>query len=360
MLFDFDYNIALEKIKSKLATPITEIIEAFFKRDFTLDYEMGLLTDYDFYEKFKTNFAPTLTYQEFVDAWCDIFIPNNKIIDLVERLHYIHKVVLISNINRLHFEFLYKKYSKVFSFFSDLILSYKLKSIKPQKKIYEELQKSLNVPFNEIIYIDDRVDLISSAKQLGLICIQFKNYEQLLSTLCDYDVYIIDEHKKNIFYNLKNILSKYKNCLVVGIGNPMRGDDAIGVEVASALKNKISFDVLDVGVAVENYLSKICEVEYDFVLFIDAANIGVDMDILNIDEISNDMLTFTHNSTLKLIVNYLKNFSKYDILLLLLKKECSMVSEGLGEKCRQLKNLVIDFFLRNFPQKESQCVLEEK
>ncbi|MCM8786591.1 MAG: hydrogenase maturation protease [Candidatus Omnitrophica bacterium] len=359
VLFDFDYNIALKKIKKDLSVSVDTVIDAFFKKDFTLDYEMGIVTDYEFYTKFKTNFAPTLTYQEFIDVWCDIFIPKEKIIDLVERLHYIHKIILISNINRLHFEFLYKKYPKVFSFFSDLILSYKLKSIKPQRRIYEELQKRFNVSFADIIYIDDRVDLMPYAKQLGLNCIQFQNYEQLLSLLDYYNVKIIDEHKKNIFRKLKNTLSKYKNCLLVGIGNKLRGDDAIGIEIAEALKNKISFDILNAEVVIENYLHKLCEGGYDLILFIDAANIDQDIEIFNIDEIPNNLLTFTHNSAFKLIANYLKNFSKCDILLLALKIEYTAINEGLSKESEQLKNVIVDFFIKNFPQQESQWVLEE-
>ncbi|MBU1366398.1 MAG: HAD family phosphatase [Candidatus Omnitrophica bacterium] len=190
VLFDFDYNIALDKIKNKAIIPQDKVIEELFYRDFAADFERGLITDYDFYLKFKKAFSPSLGYSEFIDAWCDIFSPKEEVIDLVRRLKAAYPVYLISNINELHFDYLKSKYSSVFSLFDGLILSYKVKSIKPENGIYEELKKVSGENYENIVYIDDREDLISQARKLNLQCIKFTGSEKLIVELNLFNVAI--------------------------------------------------------------------------------------------------------------------------------------------------------------------------
>lgn len=183
VLFDFDFNIALDKMKSKLNSSPEQIIEELFYKDFGTDFEKGLISSYEFYLKFKNSFNADIAYSEFTDIWCDIFSANTEVIALAKKLKKAYPIYLISNINKLHFEFLYQKHSDVFSLFNELILSYKVKSVKPEKKIYEYLKTICENNFENIIYIDDRQDLIAAAKKFNLKCIQFIDIHQLLLDL---------------------------------------------------------------------------------------------------------------------------------------------------------------------------------
>ncbi|MCK5394149.1 MAG: hypothetical protein KAI91_07395, partial [Candidatus Omnitrophica bacterium] len=91
-----------------------------------------------------------------------------------------YPLYLISNTNELHFGYLYSEYRKVFFMFDELILSFKVKSVKPDIKIYSILKEMSGIEFKDIIYIDDRQDLIFAAKDIGLVSIQFKDYGQLI------------------------------------------------------------------------------------------------------------------------------------------------------------------------------------
>jgi len=183
VLFDFDYNIALEKIKDKIGIPVQEIIRELFENDFGLSFEKGEVSPGEFYSRFKDTFKVSLSYEYFVDIWCKIFSPKDEVIDLVRRLKVNYPVYLISNINELHFDYLYQKYSQVFSLFKGLILSFKVKSVKPEKAIYQALKDAAGVDFKDIIYIDDRKDLITKAKDSNLQCLQFTGFNQLLKDL---------------------------------------------------------------------------------------------------------------------------------------------------------------------------------
>ncbi len=62
------------------------------------------------------------------------------------------------------------------------------------------------------------------------------------------------------------------NVCLVGVGNRLRGDDAVGPVVIDALKGNCSFPCVDAGVAPENHLEKIVAHHPDTVLMIDAVD----------------------------------------------------------------------------------------
>jgi len=183
VLFSFDYAIALKRIENKIGAPKEKIIADLFHGNFGLDFEKGLSSSHDFYLKFKKSFSASLSYDEFTNAWCEIFFPQEEVINLVKRLSLKYPIYLISNINELHFDYLYQRHAQVFSLFKELILSFKVNSAKPERKIYEALGAAAETEFKNIIYIDDRQDLISTAKHFDLQCIQFMDYSQLVNDL---------------------------------------------------------------------------------------------------------------------------------------------------------------------------------
>jgi len=185
VIFDFDYNIPLEKIKDKISVPIEEVNKELFDNDFGLSFEKGELSSREFYSLFKNAFKANLSYEYFADIWCNIFSVKGDVIELVKHLKDKYPLYLISNINELHFQYLFKEYKEVFSLFNQLILSFEVKSVKPEEKIYQILKDKAGVSFEDIIYIDDRKDLIVKAKDYSLQCLQFTSFDQLVKDLAN-------------------------------------------------------------------------------------------------------------------------------------------------------------------------------
>lgn len=61
---------------------------------------------------------------------------------------------------------------------------------------------------------------------------------------------------------------------IVGVGNEMRGDDAVGVLVARRLQGKIRVPVYDVGPVPENFLGKIARSGAKSLVVVDAVDFG--------------------------------------------------------------------------------------
>ncbi|OQX81354.1 MAG: hypothetical protein B6D56_02765 [Candidatus Omnitrophica bacterium 4484_70.1] len=213
VLFNFDYYLFFKKIKDKTKTPFSSIAHALFFEDFALDFEKGLVSGFDFYRKFKKEFKVEIEYSQFVNSWCKIFSPQKEVIELVRKLRFIYPVYLISNINKLHFDYLYRRWKNVFSLFDKLILSFELKSVKPERKIYKRLLSS-GISLQDVIYIDDRKDLIEEADNLGLQCIQFQKVGELIKDLRKKGVEIVEERELRQLLKIEKEAKTLKEILV--------------------------------------------------------------------------------------------------------------------------------------------------
>ena len=60
------------------------------------------------------------------------------------------------------------------------ILSYEVRSRKPERAIYEHALKFGGVPAESVWYVDDRIEFVSAAAQLGIHAIQFESAPKLI------------------------------------------------------------------------------------------------------------------------------------------------------------------------------------
>ena len=185
----FDYKIAFARTGTRMEASGERVLQALFYEEFGSDYERGLLSTAEFYEKARSSFGFSLSLDDFKDIWSDIFSLNEGTVSLLRALKEKgHSLYMLSNICELHHEFLLKKFPGAFEHFNDLILSYQAGAIKPEKKIYDVLcERSANSPEN-IIYIDDRIDLIEASRKMGFKAVLFKDITQCERELSAYGV----------------------------------------------------------------------------------------------------------------------------------------------------------------------------
>ncbi|AIF70181.1 hydrogenase maturation protease [Palaeococcus pacificus DY20341] len=112
-------------------------------------------------------------------------------------------------------------------------------------------------------------------------------------------------------HELEEFLQGAKKVLICGIGNDMRGDDALGVYIAEELKKRIKnpkVTVLNCGEMPESYTGRIIRENPTHVIFIDAVHFeGKPGEIVIADpEGTLGEAYSTHKMPLKLLVGYLK------------------------------------------------------
>lgn len=123
--------------------------------------------------------------EEFMEAWLDIFTPNTPMWDVIENLHTDgHCLILFSNINNPHKQFLLENYP-VFNYFTGGIFSYQTGHIKPEPDIYQIAIKQYQLDPANTAYIDDLPANIQSGINAGFTCHQYNasKHDQFLQWL---------------------------------------------------------------------------------------------------------------------------------------------------------------------------------
>ena len=121
--------------------------------------------------------------------------------------------------------------------------------------------------------------------------------------------------------------------VIVGIGHPLRGDDALGPCLVKRLEGHLDALCIDAGSAPENYLGKIIKASADVVLFIDAVDFNEKpgfYKILGQEEILKTGLT-THDLSPRMLIEYLIAGTKARIYLLGVQPKDLEVGQKLSE-----------------------------
>jgi glucose-1-phosphatase len=181
VLIDFDHKIAAEKIAALTSRSTQQIFELFFNSPLIQSFEEGVISPEDFFAKVSQMLGLKIGFEEFLPIWNQIFFlsaQNIAVYELGKKLKSRYRVVLLSNINTLHFNYLKEKFP-VFDIFHDIFLSCEMGCIKPNPEIYRKVVSALEVLPEEIFYTDDRQELIDSANGLGIRSFVFKETVQL-------------------------------------------------------------------------------------------------------------------------------------------------------------------------------------
>ena len=181
-LIRFDHNISAKKIANMFHLDTKRIYDAFFDSEMTRDFEKGLISSAQFHDRAQQFLGIRMPYKDFTLIWNDIFWEDEEVSRIVRRLKGSYRLLLLSNVNRLHFEWIRNKFD-IINIFDDLVLSYLVGAMKPDPKIYEAAADAAGVSKQELLYIDDREDLIKEATALGIDSIRFEGAEKLASSL---------------------------------------------------------------------------------------------------------------------------------------------------------------------------------
>ncbi len=180
VILPFDHYISAKKISKYTKKSPEDIYDMFFDSPITNQFEEGKISPFKFYNYLKATLSlNNLDYKKFVSIWSDIFKEDRKMNQLIGILKAKFKIFIISNINELHFKYIKEKFN-IINEVDGVILSFRVGVRKPDSKIYQVGIKHAKCLPEEIIYIDDRLELIEEAKKLGLNCIHYTGYKDLV------------------------------------------------------------------------------------------------------------------------------------------------------------------------------------
>jgi len=140
-----------------------------------------------------------------------------------------------------------------------------------------------------------------------------------------------------------------RNVAILGVGNPLRGDDGAGPALIERLQGKVRALLIDAGDVPENYLGPIEAFQPQTVLIVDAALLGAapgDIALVEKEGLANTTLS-THNASLALFSRVIQATTDADILLLAIQPETtafgSAISARVDKTLAYLEELLIRY-----------------
>lgn len=183
VILPFDYKGFIEKV-NRHKPGIGEQFAESYKQNYNIhrDFEKGLISEEVFITQMLGYLENVIDGETFCKYWSDIFTPEEQVISLLPLLKENYKLYLISNTNSIHKKYGYQGY-EFLKQFDKLILSHEVKFIKPEEEIYREVEKASGFPSEEHIFIDDILEYVDAAKNIGWDGIQFVGYDDLVKNL---------------------------------------------------------------------------------------------------------------------------------------------------------------------------------
>jgi epoxide hydrolase-like predicted phosphatase len=179
----FDLQQFLRRISRFSKKSISELQEIFPSfRDVAIEYESGLITSDHFFEGIRKRTELSISKQEFIKAYCEIFTPIPATFDLVRKLKKNYKLGLVSNTNEWHYQYGIRPVD-IFPLFDAVTLSFEVRAMKPAHAMYDDILTKLMVYPPECVFIDDINENVDAAMNIGMHGIHYTSPEALISSL---------------------------------------------------------------------------------------------------------------------------------------------------------------------------------
>ena len=132
----------------------------------------------------RTNHTNDLLIENFWNTYNNYGYVDNRVLDLIKKLkEQNYNVYLLSNINEYTVDAI--KSSGIFHLVDGYDLSYMQHQVKHYVSIYKTLINRYGLKEKECLFIDDNVNNIKTANELGMIgkLVEPDNYESVISTI---------------------------------------------------------------------------------------------------------------------------------------------------------------------------------
>ena len=121
-----------------------------------------------------------------VDGWRRIWnsglTPAPAMIELADRTARTVRTGLISNTDTSHFEFIEPSLNCLAAFRA-VVLSYKVRSVKPDQRIYTAALEAMDTPAAQTLLIDDKEENVIGARRAGMQALRFTTQDALVREL---------------------------------------------------------------------------------------------------------------------------------------------------------------------------------
>jgi len=182
VLLKFDIRIIARKLAEQFSLDEDRLFDLFFDSPLTGIHDDGKIDEREFHRRVMEMLNINMDFGEFREIWVDIFTENTDVVQLVRSLSGKYNVFLMTNINKMHFDYINGKFA-IIKEFEEVFTSYEIGERKPHPKIFNAAISYADARPEEIVFIDDRKELIEGAQKLGICGIHYRDIDQLKKDL---------------------------------------------------------------------------------------------------------------------------------------------------------------------------------
>lgn len=179
-----DYERVLAKIAKDSSLSRDELVELLEEPGGYRDMERGAVTFWDFYEFLCDRATYSGSIRDFHDLWSDFFEgPVSGIEDVLERVRRQYRVAFLSNSNEVHAELIPREFAGLFRPDDRFIFSHRFRAAKPDPELFRRALEVIGSLPQHVIFVDDLMENVMAARELGIRSFQFVDSATLLQEL---------------------------------------------------------------------------------------------------------------------------------------------------------------------------------
>lgn len=173
VIVDIDFKRVLGVWSKLSSVPLATLSERFTMGEVFQQHERGEISDEDFARQLSDEMRLSLSFEQFAEGWQAVFVAlRPEVITIMQRLRKEgHRVVVLSNTNRLHCNHWPQHYPEVAAAADHLYLSQDLGMRKPEARIYQHVLSAENIPAEQAVFFDDVEANIVAARIEGITAI---------------------------------------------------------------------------------------------------------------------------------------------------------------------------------------------
>ncbi|RWR03151.1 alpha-D-glucose-1-phosphatase [[Pantoea] beijingensis] len=170
VIVDIDFNRVLGVWSDLGRVPLSTLQSRFNMGENFKKHERGEITDEQFAAGICAELDIALSFEQFTAGWQAVFVDIRK--DVIAIMHKLreqgHRVVILSNTNRLHCHYWPSQYPEVQQAADKLYLSQEMGLRKPEAAIYQNVLAEERVTADQAIFFDDNQENIEGARAVGI------------------------------------------------------------------------------------------------------------------------------------------------------------------------------------------------
>jgi len=170
VIIDIDFKRVLGVWSHLSGTPLATLTERFKIGEVFQQHERGEISDEQFAADLCDEMGIALSFEQFSAGWHAVFVGlRPEVITLFQKLREEgHRVVVLSNTNRLHLDFWPQHYPEIEANTDAMYLSQNLGMRKPEPEIFQHVLEKEGFTADQAVFFDDVAENIEAARAAGI------------------------------------------------------------------------------------------------------------------------------------------------------------------------------------------------